>query len=777
VSGQDVALDNAVIQNNTASSLGDCVYADNDATVTNSAIRANNGHGLLVYGDVSMTGTIVANNSGPGVYVRDRSAVYSRIVNSLLVDNGSPQLLLESDVTQTPATLDLLHSTLVAPNTSAVGVQVANIPAGVVNITNTIIASHTVGLQADSGVIHQDYNLFFGNGSLSSAGGGTVTGGANSRSGSPAFADPASQDYRLTARSAAINQGLDLGIGQDFFGDSRPAGGGVDIGYDETGFALDLQLSKAVQPASALPGQTITYTLAFTAGGSGGVAPNVTLSDPLPISLTNISYSSSLPVTPTGSLSYSWQLPDLTFGDSGVITVTASMSVALTAAGFTNTAAITSTGVESATANNTAAVFLDIGSVAPALVVSTSQTITETQLLTFPVQATDGNNDSVTFSLSNPPAGAIITQTTHAGSTSSGLFSWTPTEGQGPGTYFVSILATDSSGLTATTMVQIAVSELNSAPLLLAPSARTATVAQPLTFSAIGLDGDWPANTLSYSLLDGPGGAVISATSGLFSWTPSAAGVYTTTLQVSDDGAPALTGTAVTTITVNTPALTITKTVTPTTPLPGQAITYTVVVSNSGGGNANGVLVRDTLPAGVSGTNLSRTVTITAGHSQTFVITATVDTNVGYGATIQNSASFSHAVGGGSGSAGFTTVADVAPPDISGVTLITPTGAISHSRRPLFLWTPASDSQSGVVSYTLQLTGSSGATSLLAATTVTSFTPAVDLANGIYTWTVRAHDAAGNMSEYISPTETFEIVASSTGSDTTLFLPIVVKED
>ncbi|MCP4538457.1 MAG: hypothetical protein GY832_15080 [Chloroflexi bacterium] len=96
------------------------------------------------------------------------------------------------------------------------------------------------------------------------------------------------------------------------------------------------------------------------------------------------------------------------------------------------------------------------------------------------------------------------------------------------------------------------------------------------------------------------------------------------------------------------------------------------------------------------------------------------------------------------------------PPDISGVTLIAPTGEITNVR-PTFDWTDAADSQSGVVSYTLLISDSNSAVPKVVTTTTSVFTPVVDLETGPYTWTVKAHDAVGNASNYASPGATFII--------------------
>src|SRR5690606_30482456 len=109
----------------------------------------------------------------------------------------------------------------------------------------------------------------------------------------------------------------------------------------------------------AQPGQPITYTLAFSNTGSE-IAAAVVLTDLLPPALTDLSYTSSLPVTPTGGTNYTWQLPDLAPGTSGLITVTARLSPTLTTeATITNSATIATTAIE-ITTNNTASVALAV---------------------------------------------------------------------------------------------------------------------------------------------------------------------------------------------------------------------------------------------------------------------------------------------------------------------------------------------------------------------------------------------------------------------------------
>ena len=66
------------------------------------------------------------------------------------------------------------------------------------------------------------------------------------------------------------------------------------------------------------------------------------------------------------------------------------------------------------------------------------------------------------FSLSGAPAGASIT--------AGGVFSWTPTEAQGPGSYTFDVVVTETNGLPTnlsdSETITVTVGEVNLAPIL-----------------------------------------------------------------------------------------------------------------------------------------------------------------------------------------------------------------------------------------------------------------------------------------------------------------------
>jgi endonuclease G len=102
--------------------------------------------------------------------------------------------------------------------------------------------------------------------------------------------------------------------------------------------------------------------------------------------------------------------------------------------------------------------------------------------------------------------------------------------------------AADAKCTTGT--VNVTVNPVNDAPTLNAIANQTVYLGNTLNLTAVGADIDLPAQALSYSLTGTvPSGAAINASTGAFSWTPTAAQggqIYTITVRVTDNGDPAL---------------------------------------------------------------------------------------------------------------------------------------------------------------------------------------------------------------------------------------------
>ncbi len=120
-------------------------------------------------------------------------------------------------------------------------------------------------------------------------------------------------------------------------------------------------VSKSANSSITTPGETITYALTFYNRGYL-TATGVLITDTIPIALTNVNYTRrNVAITPTGSISYTWKVQDLTPGASGVITITGVVSPDLKPGTvLTNTAIITSTTVDSNPDNNSSSVWVTV---------------------------------------------------------------------------------------------------------------------------------------------------------------------------------------------------------------------------------------------------------------------------------------------------------------------------------------------------------------------------------------------------------------------------------
>ena len=172
------------------------------------------------------------------------------------------------------------------------------------------------------------------------------------------------------------------------------------------------------------------------------------------------------------------------------------------------------------------------GNAAPVLVSIGSKSVNELVALSFTATATDGDGDTLTYSLTGtPPTGAAITD--------AGAFSWTPSELQ-DGTHDITVQVSDGAGGSDSEVIEVTVAEVNVAPMLASIGDKSVNELDELTFTATATDDDTiggTADTLAFSLTGTvPTGATINSNTGAFSWTPTAsqAGVHTVTVQVTD---------------------------------------------------------------------------------------------------------------------------------------------------------------------------------------------------------------------------------------------------
>ena len=222
---------------------------------------------------------------------------------------------------------------------------------------------------------------------------------------------------------------------------------------------------------------------------------------------------------------------------------------------------MTDNGVPNLADSETITVTVNELNVAPVLGAIGNQTVNELALLSFTATASDADDpaNTLSFSLAGGTSGAVPAGASIDPAT--GLFSWTPTEAQGPGTYTFDVVVTDNGvpNLADSETITVTVNELNVAPVLDAIGNQTVNELALLSFTATASDADDPANTLSFSLAGGtsgavPAGASIDPGTGVFSWTPTEAqgpGMYTFDVVVTDNGVPNLADSETITVTVN----------------------------------------------------------------------------------------------------------------------------------------------------------------------------------------------------------------------------------
>jgi cyclophilin family peptidyl-prolyl cis-trans isomerase len=176
------------------------------------------------------------------------------------------------------------------------------------------------------------------------------------------------------------------------------------------------------------------------------------------------------------------------------------------------------------------------------------QSVDEQTTLSVPFSITDPGQ--VTLSIAGvAPAGTAVASTgTSPGPgtlvTNGGVFTWTPTEAQGPGVYTILLKATSTSGLSATESFQVTVNEVDSPPVFTPTGPITVKTGIASQIQITAQDPDVPTQQLVYSLDPGaPQGAVINPQTGLITWNVPAnfaTGTTSIPVRVSEVGGQGL---------------------------------------------------------------------------------------------------------------------------------------------------------------------------------------------------------------------------------------------
>jgi hypothetical protein len=267
---------------------------------------------------------------------------------------------------------------------------------------------------------------------------------------------------------------------------------------------------------------------------------------------------------------------------------------------------------------------------APVLATIGNKQTNEGELLTFTLQATDPEEDGLTFSYSDEPemAGATF-------DANSGVFAWTPPDGS-DGSYTVTFTVTDDGTPPASDQetIEIAVGNVNHSPVFdeNAPASSYAALeGQTITFTVSATDPD--GDNVSLDGTDLPEGATF--TGGSFSWSTDSGDVggHTLTFTATDDGSPSQSATRTVSITVvevnGAPVFDDGAPATAYTANEGETITFSVSATDPEGDTVS-YCISD-LPDGAGFLNSVFIWTTDAGDAGTYTLefTATDDGSPG----------------------------------------------------------------------------------------------------------------------------------------------------
>jgi hypothetical protein len=222
------------ITGNTASTEGEgqgggvailraVVDLERNQIANNRASLVDEGHGGGVWG----VGVPVQPDKTPTV-------LPVTMTNNIIVRNEAPTAGSGLWFGNGKGNASLKHNTI-ADNgiASGIGQGIWAAKDYLVTAVNSILAGHSnAAVYADADArVELNGTLFDGNAKQNDGPGAVVR--TRTFTGDASFVNPGAGDYRLKPDSAAINKGVDAGVTVDIEGQTRPQGGGFDLGADE----------------------------------------------------------------------------------------------------------------------------------------------------------------------------------------------------------------------------------------------------------------------------------------------------------------------------------------------------------------------------------------------------------------------------------------------------------------------------------------------------------------------------------------------------------------
>jgi hypothetical protein len=173
---------------------------------------------------------------------------------------------------------------------------------------------------------------------------------------------------------------------------------------------------------------------------------------------------------------------------------------------------------------------------APVIAAIGNRSVNEGEGIAVQVRADDpdGPRSAIRLSIQSDRPGVALDPTT-------GLIRWNTSGADGGAVAHVVVTATDSGIPAATTSeaFTIVVDDVNNVPSITQVGPQTIEYNGVLIVDTDAADGDSPAQTLSFALLEAPAGATIETVSGIVKWTPNASQAgrnHLFTVTVTDNG-------------------------------------------------------------------------------------------------------------------------------------------------------------------------------------------------------------------------------------------------
>ncbi len=459
-----------------------------------------------------------------------------------------------------------------------------------------------------------------------------------------------------------------------------------------------ITLRKTVQPESVTTGEIVTYTVVVTNSGNG--IAQVALTDELYAGFDPASVVTDVVVP----------------GNNGSVTVHFTATTPITAGLYDNPFITATYDLSQTVVTNTAPVLVE-GTITGLNLTNDSPTSVP-QATTLTANLTAGSN--VTYTLDYGDGTPVVTGPITAG------IPVTDTHAYAAGVYIAIITATNTADTQVATTTVIVDEDI--AGLDLTSDSPTA-LGQPTTLTATLTAGSNVTYTLNY----GDGTPVVT---GNFSdplallHTYGSAGTFTAIITVANNTSSDV---ATTTVEILTPpaapvliappngTLTRTASLTMEWSTVPQAVTYTLHLSGS---------TFNVPPLGSIGATVVSPTVLADG---VYTWTAEAINSIGYSSGVTDTWAFT---------------VDTTAPSIPVPQYPLAAATVTTNTVP-FTWTMSNDNLSGVVSYTLMITGPSQ-TYIHTVGSITA-TNRLLTPDGVYTWTIQAIDAAGNESAYSVP--------------------------